>query len=645
MLAAAKPSISLRLGVAGSEPLSREAAARLRSEQLSTILHQTPNMMAANACNALVLLAAFWSTPKQTQALLWALAVIAIASVIYFRYTRRIPRDRTSARRLSAMTKLFLHTLALSLCWAALPILFFQDAPPGVQLLIACLTAGMLSGGAFALASVPFAAFTFTIPIFFGAATALIWSNGPDYLLISLVLIIYTLVLLRGVVTYAEQIKSRVLQQIETERKVRTDEMTSLPNRLWFHESVDTEFSRLSSDNEYFALIYVDLDDFKLVNDRLGHAGGDELLVEVAKRMKAAVRPSDLVARLGGDEFAVVATSITDADHAIAIAKRLTQCFETPFSIGSEGVYCGASLGVALAPRDGDNPHSLLRNADTALYRAKQNGGLFCVFEPRHESVAREERALERDLRRALLNNQFTLVFQPLLQFGANEIKGCEALVRWVHPTRGQVPPSIFIPIAERTGFIHDLGLWILEEACRAAAQFPEGIRVAVNVSAVQLRDPKFAERALSALSKAGLSRIGVEITETALLSDDQATDSSLRKLASAGVEISLDDFGTGYSSLSYLRKLPLHKIKIDRSFVTDLLKQSDCEAITRGVIKMAADLGISCVGEGVEHIEQLEWLRRNGCYEAQGYLISRPLSPPDFANFLASWNPQRFVA
>jgi diguanylate cyclase len=209
------------------------------------------------------------------------------------------------------------------------------------------------------------------------------------------------------------------------------------------------------------------------------------------------------------------------------------------------------------------------------------------------------------------------------------------------------VPPSIFIPIAERTGFIHDLGMWVIEEACRTIPQFPKDIRVAVNVSAVQLRAPDFAQRMLDSLSAAGVSsnRLGMEITETALLSDDQATNSSIRSLARAGVEISLDDFGTGYASLSYLRKLPLHKIKIDRSFVKDVLERSDCEAITRGVIRMAADLGISCVGEGVEDARQLSWLRRNGCSEAQGFLISRPLSAPDLNNFIASWDPQHVAA
>ncbi len=628
-------------------PLDREVLARLRTEQLSAILRQTPNMMLANACNALVLLAALWSTPQHDAVLLWAIVVVTIAGFIYFRKRRRAPGYRSGPHRSAVMSKAIVYALALSLCWAVVPLLFFTDATPGAQLLISCLCAGMLCGGAFALASMPHAAVAFTTPIFIASAITLVQSGGPDYLLITAVLVVYTLVLLRGVFSYAEHMKTCLLQQMESERRARTDALTSLPNRVWFQETVDTEFSRVSRENKFFALICVDLDDFKLVNDRLGHAAGDALLVQVAQRMKSVVRPTDLVARLGGDEFAIVVTSLRVPDDAIGVARRLTQCFEAPFSLGSEEIFCGASLGVAIAPRDGDHPHTLSRNADIALYRAKQNGGLFCVFEPRHDAVAREERALEHDLRRALQLDQFSLAFQPMLEICSGDIKGCEALLRWTHPTRGPTPPTIFIPIAERSGLIHDLGLWVIEEACRAAARFPQHIRIAVNVSAVQLRDPKFAERALRILATAGVSpsRLGMEITETALLSDDQATDCSIRKLASSGVEISLDDFGTGYSSLSYLRKLPLHKIKIDRSFVKDVPTQRDCEAITRGLIRMAADLGIRCVAEGVENVQQLECLRWNGCHEAQGYFIGKPINAEDFESFLARWNPRNIAA
>lgn len=631
----------------GDQQISQAAAARIRAEQLSTILRQTPNMMAANICNALVLLAAFWSTNQRAPVMLWTLVVTTAAGLIYFRHMNHDGGPKAAPAKSCAIHRAVLNALMLSMCWAAVPAFFFQGASSGTQLLITCLCAGMLGGGAFALASIPIAAVAFTTPIFIASAATLARNGGWDYFLIATVLGVYTMVLLRGVFTYAEQIRARTLEQLETEQRVRTDALTSLPNRLWFQEAVDIEFARIARSRKNFALMYVDLDDFKLVNDRWGHAAGDDLLIQVARRMRACLRPTDLVARLGGDEFAVLASTISSAEDAHVIARRLTECFQEPFLVDSTELFCRASLGVAIAPKDGDNPHTLLRNADIALYRAKQNGGLFCLFDPRHEAVAREERALEFDLRRALQLRQFRLAFQPLLNIESNEINGCEALLRWIHPTRGMVEPSVFIPLAERTGFIHDIGLWVIEQACQAAADFPGNVRIAVNVSAVQLRDSKFAEKLLTRLRATGVSasQLEIEITESALLSEDPVTDSSIRKLAGAGVAISLDDFGTGYCSLSYLRKLPIHKIKIDRSFTKDVLKHADCAAIVRGVIRMATDLNIISVGEGVEEVAQLEWLRENGCSQAQGYLLSKPLFEAEFKDFIGVWTPEHLAA
>jgi EAL domain-containing protein (putative c-di-GMP-specific phosphodiesterase class I) len=250
-------------------------------------------------------------------------------------------------------------------------------------------------------------------------------------------------------------------------------------------------------------------------------------------------------------------------------------------------------------------------------------------------------------MRRALSSEEFNLVFQPFLDLRTGQIVACEALLRWSHPTRGAVSPAVFIPIAERTGFIHALGLWVVESACRAAANFLPQVRVAINVSAVQLRDPKFAEAVLARVADAGVapSKLEIEITETALLSEDHISEASVRKLFGAGMTVSLDDFGTGYSSLNYLRKFPLEKVKIDRSFVQDVLKQSDCAALVRGLIAMTADLNITTIGEGVEEAAQLEWLRANGCTEAQGYFIGRPMSESAFKEFVSAWRPESFAA
>lgn len=641
------PKLQAWLPWRAQAPISAVAAERLRREQLIAVARQTPGMMFANACNALALMAAFWDSPRHVAMLYWLMCVLSLIGYIGLRHYRRVAADASAPCRSSAIRKAIFNAFALGSCWATMPLCLFQGASPGEQLLIACLCAGMLCGGAFALASIPAAAVAFTAPIVLASAASLAWSGGEDNLLTIGVLCVYAAALLRGVCGYASQLRSRTVKQVDTEEKVRRDSLTSLPNASWFNDAVQREFKHIARSGEGFALLYVDLDDFKRVNDRYGHFAGDELLVRAGERLRKRLRPSDFLARLGCDEFAILAKHMKGEEDAVEIARGVLECFEQPFKIDAGEVTCTASIGVAVAPRDGDNPHSLLRHGDIALYRAKQRGGLFCVFDPLHEANAREERALELDLRRALQSGQFELVYQPFLDIATGEISGCEALLRWVHPTRGRVSPALFIPIAERTGFIHSLGLWVIETACRAAVGLPAHIRVAVNVSAVQLRAPNFGQQVLDLLARAGLppKRLEIEITETALLSDDQTTDSSLRKLAAAGVGISLDDFGVGYSSLSYLRKLPLDTVKIDQSFVRDVLEHPDCAAIVRGLISMAADLGIKTVGEGVEEASQLEWLRRNGCVVAQGFLISAPLSEAEFVRFSSDWRPEKIAA
>jgi diguanylate cyclase (GGDEF)-like protein len=428
---------------------------------------------------------------------------------------------------------------------------------------------------------------------------------------------------------------------------VRTDARTALPNRLGFQDSIDLEFARMNRSGEGFALICVDLDNFKLINDKLGHAAGDELLVQAARRMSACVRPNDLVARIGGDEFVILITSIHSKEEAIAAARRVSACFEAAFYLDEQAVYSAACLGLAVAPQDGTDPRALLRNADIALYRAKQHGGTLCLFEARHDAQERETRALEADLRRALALRQFALVFQPILDIGSGEIVRCEALLRWIHPTRGHVDLSVFIPLAEKAGLIEDIGLWAFENACKMAARLPARLRMAINVSPMQLRAPHFFVKAMDYASAFGVSstRLEIEITESVLLADDETTDKAIRRFSQAGIGISLDDFGAGYSSLSYLRRLPLNRIKIDRMFMRDVLIQPDCAAIVIAVIRMAADLPKSIVAEGVEDEAQLEWLRHAGCSEAQGYLISAPRPEQELIEIIENWKASRLAA
>lgn len=369
-------------GWSRKEPLDELAAARLRAEQFSTVARHTPCMMLANACNALALVAALWGTPQKEPALLWATGLLLFASVIYLRQRRRRSTAKPIAVQTRVMRRAIFNAVALGSFWAAAPLCFFQNANGGAQLLIACLSAGMLCGGAFVLASIPLAAAAFAGPIALASLATLIRIDMREHLLIAIVLGVYSLVLLRGVLAHGEQIRARVLMQLDTEQAARTDVLTLLPNRLWFEDAISKAFAAAARSGERFLLILVDLDDFKLVNDRLGHLAGDELLMQAAKRMRACMRPSDLVARLGGDEFAILASDAKTGADAITIAQRVVGCFVEPFVIDGREAACTASLGVAVAMNDGEDPRALLRSADIALYQAKRLGGTFRLFSP-----------------------------------------------------------------------------------------------------------------------------------------------------------------------------------------------------------------------------------------------------------------------
>jgi diguanylate cyclase (GGDEF)-like protein len=395
--------------------------------------------------------------------------------------------------------------------------------------------------------------------------------------------------------------------------------------------------------DERLAVLFVDLDRFKAVNDTLGHPVGDALLCAVTKRLQMAVRGSDTVARLGGDEFAIVQVGAKPTD-ATEIAARIIEQISAPFDILGHQVVIGASLGIAIAPTDGKEPDQLLRNADMALYRAKSSGrGCYHFFQPEMDAQMQARHALELDLRKAVLGGEFEVYYQPIVDLKSGEITGFEALVRWNHPQRGLVSPGDFIPVAEEIGLIVPLGDWVLKQACRDAATWPGTLTVAVNLSAVQFRNPTLALSIISALGATGLSasRLVLEITETVLLQDDRAILDTLHQIRALGVRISMDDFGTGYSSLSYLRSFPFDKIKIDRSFIQELGKKEDCIAIIRAVTRLGDNLGMITIAEGVETKEQLEILRAEGCTQVQGYLFSRPKPAREVPNMLAALTPR----
>jgi diguanylate cyclase (GGDEF)-like protein len=405
------------------------------------------------------------------------------------------------------------------------------------------------------------------------------------------------------------------------------DSLTDLPNRVLFRERIERELEQ-TSECRQFALFYIDIDEFKGINDSLGHHIGDELLKTVASRIRGCIRDTDLIARLGGDEFAVVQTAVGSVEEAADLVQRIHEAIRQPYQCLGHQLSTDASIGIAMAPQDGTDHDQLIKNADLAMYAAKSGGRRTHRFFERAMSASAKARlSMEQDLRQALVDGGFEVFYQPVVQLDRNEISGCEALLRWRHPDRGMISPAEFIPIAEDTGLINELGDWVLRTACAEAATWPEHIRLAVNVSPVQLKNQTLALRIAGALAASGLQagRLEIEITEAVLIRDDEAALAILHQLRDIGVRIALDDFGTGFSSLSYLKRFPFDKIKIDRCFVSDISDVDASSSIVQAVVNIAAALNMTTTAEGVETDAQRELLRRLGCTEMQGYLFSPP--------------------
>ena len=602
---------------------------RIRAEQVNSVKWYLPSVLLANICNASVLVAALWDSSQRQWAIWWGstILVFCLYSAFRHRLSNSIKPSYISHR---AITRTVRNALLLGCLWATLPLIFFADASPGGQIIIACLCAGMLGGGAFALSSIPAAALAFTAPIVIASAISIGRTGDTAYFLVVILMVSYIAVLWRGVYVHASQVGKRVADHVNAERKVRCDELTGLPNRLAFFEALESAFARLERLGERFAILYLDLNDFKTVNDRWGHATGDRLLVQVGQRLRGGLREAGLLARLSGDEFAIVVGNIREAATASTIATRLVSSLDSPFGIDNTEVITSACIGIAFAPADGTNPEALLKSADEALYDAKhQSGGVIQLFDPSQKHATRQRRALERDLRDALRRDEFCMVYQPFFELETNQITGCEALIRWKHPAFGLRPPSEFMEAAEDTGLINEIGNWVFLEACNAARAWPKNMRVAVNVSAVQLRHPNIAESVVNALTLSALppERLEIEITETAVIANIEQSISNLKALRTIGVRIALDDFGTGYSSLTYLRKLSPDTIKIDGSFVRELAADADCRSIIKSLIKLSRELRIKIVAECIETAGQLHFLRKYHCNEGQGNFLCAPKS------------------
>jgi diguanylate cyclase (GGDEF)-like protein/PAS domain S-box-containing protein len=445
-----------------------------------------------------------------------------------------------------------------------------------------------------------------------------------------------------GWVATHKDITERRRAEAKISHMARHDALTGLPNRVLFQERLEQALTGIAG-GQQLAVLCLDVDHFKGVNDTLGHPIGDLLLKQAAARLADCARETDTVARLGGDEFAIVLVAAQPSD-ATALAARLIEVISAPYELDGHQIVVGMSIGIALAPQHGADAHQLLKNADMALYRAKADGrGVYRFFESEMDARLQARRLLEVDLRRAIVADEFELFYQPLVDARVQRVRGFEALIRWRHPRRGLVAPADFIPVAEETGLIVPLGEWIVRQACAEAASWPTDVRVAVNLSPVQFTSKNLVPTVISALAASGLSpdRLELEITESVLLQDSEVTLAVLHQLRGLGVRISMDDFGTGYSSLSYLRKFPFDKIKIDRSFIRDMMDHDQSLAIVRAVTAMGASLQIVTCAEGVETREQLDRLRAEGCTEVQGYYFSPPRPAAEVGSLLVRLNPR----
>jgi diguanylate cyclase (GGDEF)-like protein len=420
------------------------------------------------------------------------------------------------------------------------------------------------------------------------------------------------------------------------------DFLTGLPNRMLLNDRVSQAIALAPRHMNQVAVLFLDIDRFKHINDSLGHPTGDKLLQSIARRLVACVRPSDTVSRQGGDEFVILLSEAEQWADAATVATRVLRSVAEAHLIDQHDLHVTTSIGISVYPDDGADAESLIKNADTAMYQAKANGRQsYQFFKPEMNTRAVERQSIEESLRRALEREEFQLHYQPKIDLRTGAITGAEALLRWMHPTRGSVPPAEFIPVAEDCGLIVPIGNWVLREACRQArAWVADGLpetAMAVNVSAIEFQSGTFVNDVRVALDETGLdpSLLELELTEGVLMKQVGSTAAILQELRESGIQVAVDDFGTGYSSLSYLRKFPIDALKIDQSFVRHITATGDDTSIVTAVISMARSLKLRVIAEGVETLEQLDFLREHQCDEAQGFLFSRPVPPRQFAELL----------
>ena len=608
----------------GGHPLSEATSARLRADAIASIARYTPAMMIANAFNAAVLYFVLMSTPMSEKALFWAFGVIGFSTFVYLRHTRRGAQKSNSAS-VHAIWRACLNAFLMGCLWASVPLWFFSGETSTAQLIVVCLCIGILCGGAFALSNLPIAAMLFATPVYLGSSLAVIRSGDGMLLLVAVLLGVYMYAILRAIVVHALQHADRFAAQVEAERVAQTDWLTKLPNRAAFLHAMEVAVARQKRYGEGFAVFYMDLDDFKGINDKLGHSAGDDLLIQVADRLRSCVRDLDTVGRLGGDEFAIVEANVSSPLEAAILAKRILKAFGRPFELKGADVRNRVSIGIAMSSLDGLEPALLLHNADTALYRAKNEGrGIYRFFQPSHDSQTQERNAFEEDLRQAIALDRLQMSFAPVMDVRAKNVASQVGTLHWQHETRGSLPAQVFVPRAEDIGMSFAIAQVMIDKACLMLVTHPDDVAVRLALPAKAFTDAHLYHYAVGQLEKALVSanRLILDVGAPVLALGDFSMQ-NLLGFKDAGVRLALTGFGTLPLPMDALRDVCFSHAVLDEELVVDILEDSNSASIVRRMIELGHDLNLRVVADHVRSESLLVWLKLMGCDEISGNVAS----------------------
>ena len=588
-------------------------------------------MMLGSMFNVAIASIAIFQSGRSALAFVWLLAIIPTVVFVYIRRIARRSRPKPAAASVRGIRRTIASGFVQGVLWASVPAFFYAGNSNAAQIVIISLSAGMLATGSLALATIPAASFAFAAPLVVACMVGLLLDGSQSSLLVALMTPGFCFLLLRAVIVINERLVTKIVEKTKADEVARSDALTGLMNRAGYVEYLENKaLFPMKRHGIGFAVLHLDLDNFKLVNDTMGHDAGDELLQRVAERLLTTIRPEDCVARVGGDEFAIIIRDVDRPEILASIAERIVHAFNGPFFVHGKPVRCKTSIGIARAPHDGNDVASINKSADVALYLAKKKArGNFVFLEGALDEQVRKRKALGRALAEAISHDQLFLEFQPIYSASHGQPTAFETLLRWTHPEEGPINPAEFIPIAEELGLIQDIGEWVIRRALGVLAQMPDHIRISVNFSPLQLRSPTLVQFTLDRLAEKQISprRFEVEVTETISIEGDRQAQQTLETLREHGVSIALDDFGTGYSSLTYICSLPITRVKIDRSFVASLGRNPQSMAVIQAILGLAHNLGLKVVAEGVETRLQYDVIAGHGCEEFQGYLLSRPLS------------------